>query len=428
MFNFNMNNSFKKLEISDWKQFKQINIEFHDRLTILTGANGSGKTTILDRLADHWGWHKEEIAGISKNKEGLYQFVTRLWHQIFGVTDDPPSDEQRAIGTLEYTDGDKAKLLVPYQTTPNYKVQIEGKKNDILGFYIQSHRPPYRYKKLSQFETSTKSSEHFYNQVIQDDRHIYIGGVAEGGSRFVKEGLLNWSILGYGNERMPGNPEILKYLSDYENILKQVLPKSLGFQKIAFHDFEVVFKCQTENFLLDSASGGIAAIIDLSWRIFLFSQQHVDGFTILIDEVENHLHPTLQREILPNLLETFPKVKFIVSTHSPLIVGSVKDSAVYVLKYELDEKSEKQKVISEALDLINKAKTASETLTDVLGLPLTVPLWAENEIEKIVSQYTNTKLDEINYDEFKNELKKSGIEDLVPLGLQELISKHHDKN
>ena len=47
---------FKALRISDWKQFQNIDIDFHERLTILTGANGSGKTTLLHLLAKHFGW------------------------------------------------------------------------------------------------------------------------------------------------------------------------------------------------------------------------------------------------------------------------------------------------------------------------------------------------------------------------------------
>jgi len=43
--------AFQKLTISGWQQFQDIEVDFHDRLTILTGANGSGKTTILNLLA-----------------------------------------------------------------------------------------------------------------------------------------------------------------------------------------------------------------------------------------------------------------------------------------------------------------------------------------------------------------------------------------
>jgi predicted ATP-dependent endonuclease of OLD family len=42
---------FKRLRIANWRQFRELNLEFHDRLTILTGANGAGKTTILNFLS-----------------------------------------------------------------------------------------------------------------------------------------------------------------------------------------------------------------------------------------------------------------------------------------------------------------------------------------------------------------------------------------
>jgi predicted ATPase len=45
---------FKKLIISDWKQFEQIDIDFHPQLTVMTGANGSGKTTIITMLSRHF--------------------------------------------------------------------------------------------------------------------------------------------------------------------------------------------------------------------------------------------------------------------------------------------------------------------------------------------------------------------------------------
>ena len=48
-----MNPKFDELVIDDWKQFKKISIKFHPRLTILTGANGAGKTTISSRLENN---------------------------------------------------------------------------------------------------------------------------------------------------------------------------------------------------------------------------------------------------------------------------------------------------------------------------------------------------------------------------------------
>ena len=72
---------FKFMEISEWQQFSNVAIEFHDRLTILTGANGSGKTTILNLLAKHYGWDMASLATPKKDKKsGIIQFFSRIFN------------------------------------------------------------------------------------------------------------------------------------------------------------------------------------------------------------------------------------------------------------------------------------------------------------------------------------------------------------
>ena len=46
---------FKGIKIKNWRQFNNIDIEFHPNLTVITGANGAGKTTILSILSKHFG-------------------------------------------------------------------------------------------------------------------------------------------------------------------------------------------------------------------------------------------------------------------------------------------------------------------------------------------------------------------------------------
>ena len=53
---------------------------------------------------------------------------------------------------------------------------------------------------------------------------------------------------------------------------------------------------------------------------------------VLIDEIETHLHIGLQKTILPFLIRFFPNIQFIISTHSPYILNSVEDCAVYDLE------------------------------------------------------------------------------------------------
>src|SRR5262245_12120351 len=72
-------NMFKSLSISDWRQFEQINVDFHPRLTILTGANGSGKTTILRLLGGQTGWKFEFIGRDSGKTKGLKKQLTKAF-------------------------------------------------------------------------------------------------------------------------------------------------------------------------------------------------------------------------------------------------------------------------------------------------------------------------------------------------------------
>ena len=53
---------------------------------------------------------------------------------------------------------------------------------------------------------------------------------------------------------------------------------------------------------------------------------------LLIDEIENHLHPTWQRRVIPALLEHFPGLQIFATTHSPFAVAGLKAGQVHLLK------------------------------------------------------------------------------------------------
>ena len=53
---------------------------------------------------------------------------------------------------------------------------------------------------------------------------------------------------------------------------------------------------------------------------------------VVIDELENHLHIGLQKKILPFLTAFFPKIQFIISTHSPFIINSIENAVIYDLE------------------------------------------------------------------------------------------------
>ena len=61
------------------------------------------------------------------------------------------------------------------------------------------------------------------------------------------------------------------------------------------------------------------------------SEYNMEGI-VLIDELETHLHIELQKKILPFLTKFFPRIQFVVTTHSPYILNSISNAKAYDLE------------------------------------------------------------------------------------------------
>lgn len=93
---------------------------------------------------------------------------------------------------------------------------------------------------------------------------------------------------------------------------------------------------------IDQLSDGekcyIAMIGDLARRMAIANPQADNplksGGIVLIDEVELHLHPEWQRKIVLSLRKAFPNIQFIITTHSPQVLGEIKDMDIIKLLKE----------------------------------------------------------------------------------------------
>ena len=243
----------------------------------------------------------------------------------------------------------------------------------------------------------------------------------------IKSALAAWAIMGEGNSVLQADERQKQAYSEFTEILRKILPESLGFMELSVRPPDVVMVTKSGDFLIDAASGGVATLIELAALIYGCSiRPEIKGkpFVVTIDEPENHLHPSLQRSLFVKLTETFPLTQFIIATHSPFIVSSLKDSNVYVLRYDtLDgvrEKTETSRVVSTRLDYANRAGTASEILRDVLGVPSTLPQWVESDLGRITAKYQTRKIDEAVLGELRAELKTAGLEELFSEALVSL--------
>ena len=125
--------------------------------------------------------------------------------------------------------------------------------------------------------------------------------------------------------------------------------KVIDDMEIRYNDGNVYFhfidgRTAAADLLSDGYRRLINIVMDIAFRSALLnkamygdqSYKHTNG-TVIIDEIDEHLHPALQVCILKALQMTFPKIQFIVSTHAPLVMSSVEntpENVVYKLEYK----------------------------------------------------------------------------------------------
>lgn len=141
--------------------------------------------------------------------------------------------------------------------------------------------------------------------------------------------------------------KIQKWFERFESALRVLLDDSSVILEYSYREYDFkIIEDGREPCSLDELSDGYSAALHIVSDLILrmdknwllkgeLSQYDIEGI-VLIDELETHLHIELQKKILPFLTNFFPKIQFIITTHSPYILNSIPNAKAYDLEKHVE--------------------------------------------------------------------------------------------
>lgn len=289
---------------------------------ILTGKNGSGKTSVLEQLKENLEYLVSDRFQFFSEIEKMVNFFKDKLEKE-GESDEIKSQNESARRSLSiwqnnllaWTDGVVAQC--DYLTLRDkYKAG-----NFIIAYYSAT-----RFLKV---ETSN-TIEHIE---LKDQYQIK----DTPGTKLVKYmvGLKATQAFALQKKDMKRVKEIENWFQRFEGILKRIFedPSLILDFDIENFRFSIIQK-NREPFDFNTLSSGYAAVFDIINDLIMRVEKKGDDTEgiVLIDEIETHLHLELQKEILSLLVQMYPKMQFIVSTHSPFILSSIDNAVIFDLE------------------------------------------------------------------------------------------------
>lgn len=292
---------------------------------VLTGKNGSGKTTILESIAA-----KIQFDVTSADKH-LYQ-ARNLRSWLEGDIDAAREKEyRRALKLLEAVEIHFSWPRGDWNLTQGEPGTFPLQKDIIVAYF-----PAARTARVN--DVSAPAKEDAYVASLAKP-----AGEADFAKHF-KQYMVNKKVA-QALAQLDGKPEKASESARFFIELERTLRQLFGDQSltIEFVSEEYEFYLArgdgrqiTFNQLSAGFSASLGIIVDLLMRVDLLRKQlkdfsyHPRGF-VLIDEPETHLHLEMQYELLPLLTRLFPNIQFIVATHSPAVASSIPHATVFDL-------------------------------------------------------------------------------------------------
>ena len=325
-----------RVEIENYRAIEKLHLPLHPSLTVLHGDNGHGKTSVLMAIATGLASIPEQLPDVSTSIKFLKSDRRGSRPLRVGLTAVDGITWDRRVGGPR-----RRNVLQALKDAMNAIVNADREETEpldlpIVAFYDTDRavfKPPQR---RTGFGTKFP-------------RYGALEGALSPSTDF--RDFFEW-FYAKENEELREQKErqdfssTLRDLEAVRQAIQNMVPGAIN-PRIKLSPLRFVVSIQLddgkpEELSIDQLSGGyqimLALAADLARRMAQ-GNPHRDNplqaeAVVLIDEIELHLHPSWQQRILTDLTRTFPNAQFIVSTHSPQVLTTVKPEHVVELQRE----------------------------------------------------------------------------------------------
>lgn len=323
----------KNLTIKKVRHLEDISIPLSEnqmKHLILTGKNGSGKTSVVEALTEY-------LNNVFTDK---YFNERESWLKKAQNELDTAIQMEKKEAEIEKLQNEICNRKKDFaQSRRGLSVEFNQNTTDIIILKNKYHYIIAYYKADRIFEA--EQSKHVEKVQLRDDYTLTEFPRRE----FVKY-LLDLKMteaLARNNKKTEKADEIKTWFEELEKLLRMIFADEsvkLDFDEETFQ-FHILQQGK-EPFDFNTLSGGYQAVLDIVLDIMMRMQYHTQRSfdfhltgIVLIDEIETHLHLELQKNILPFLTKFFPNIQFIVTSHSPFVLNSIKNVVIYDLENKI---------------------------------------------------------------------------------------------
>lgn len=380
-----------KLELENFRCFSMIKIQLHEKLTVIVALNGGGKTTVLDAACFGWQFFLQGIELEQGAKTIRDADVRRMRSQDGAMVPMKPvslsGSSFIANKSVEWNvdKGQTSAKNTSSRAAKDMRDAGEGLRLATQAYAEHTSASPPTLPAIGYYGTgrlwaaqkitasrrkkvkADNSPTSGYDQCLSSSSHFAIFEVwFERYSREAQQERIS-------EKHSPHRPadKLKAVVNAVDALLKPVGWHSLAFD---FTDETIVAEHPIHGRLpVSTLSDGIRVIIGLVGDIahrcvrlnphFGVDAAKLTPGVIMIDEVDMHLHPEWQQLILGALTDAFPLIQFIVTTHSPQVLSTVKRESIRILAQDEDG------IWSAAMpDEETKGVESSSAMNDVMGV------------------------------------------------------------